>query len=145
MLSRRQKKYVENIKNGVKLGVFGSRSLYNEEVRGILLNVIKQYKVSAIVTASKIRGVCKLARELAEEKSLLLISVPIDKKKWGKGCYNVRSYLIASISDVIVAVWDGKSRGTKGEIELCKENGFDYGLYIVQQEWEEESFEWFED
>jgi len=132
-LREQGRKYIEEMSNGLRLGVFGSRTLRGEEVRGIVEDEIEKYGAKTIVTAAEIDGVSKEARRIAHKKGLCQILLSPDHKRFGRGAYNARSLLVVYNSGKIVVIWDGVSRGTKGEIEFCKEKNIEYDLFMLKE------------
>ena len=56
----------------MKLSIHGSRTLKDERVKIIILEAIDKYKPDAIVTHAEPGGVCKVARDLCQEKAIPL-------------------------------------------------------------------------
>ena len=48
---------------------------------------------------------------------------PADWTKYGKAAGPIRNQQMVDYSDALVAVWDGKSRGTQGIIRMAKRKG----------------------
>ena len=138
---KRDREYIKEMKNGFRLGVFGSRTLNNPKVREIIEDTIEKYNVKTIVTAAEIAGVSKQARRIARRRGLCEVLYSPDKDRFAQGCYKERSLLIAFNCDRLLIIWDGTSRGTKGEIDLCREQGLDYDLYTIENEEEYNSLD----
>jgi hypothetical protein len=49
--------------------------------------------------------------------------VPADWKAYGRAAGPIRNREMASMADALIAVWDGKSRGTKNMIETAEKMG----------------------
>lgn len=43
----------------------------------------------------------------------------------------MRNKEIVSEADLVIVFWDGKSKGTKNTIELCKKMGKEYTIYYL--------------
>jgi len=130
-LSEREKNYIQEMQTGFKLGIFGSRTLEGEQIREIIEDEMEKYNVKEIVTAAEIKGVSEEARKIAHRKGLCQTLFSPDEKRFAEGCYHFRSILIATNSDRLLIIWDGESKGTRGEIELCKNLGFDFDLFKI--------------
>lgn len=50
-------------------------------------------------------------------------SVPADWKTHGRAAGPIRNRKMAGMADALIAVWDGKSRGTKNMIETAEQMG----------------------
>ena len=81
------------------------------------------------------RGADRLGERYAKEKGYEVVRFPADWDKLGKRAGYVRNAEMAkyAISDgnigVLVAFWDGSSRGTKHMIDLANKNGLE--VFIV--------------
>lgn len=105
----------------MKIGIVGSRSFKNLE---LLKKEMKPFlnRVSLIVS-----GGAKGADEMAEEWA---VSNKIDTeifypefKSFGRGAYRMRNIEIVRNADLIIAFWDGKSKGTDQTIGIAKKSG----------------------
>jgi hypothetical protein len=61
--------------------------------------------------------------DLADRLGLELIVFRPDYKRYGRGAPIVRNKQIVQESDLVLAFWDGKSRGTKSSIDFAKNAG----------------------
>lgn len=100
----------------MKVAVVGSRSFndYNH-----LSWVLNQFKISEIISGGAI-GADTLAQRYADEH---LIKTVIHKPQWhifGKSAGYKRNVLIIEKADMVVAFWDGKSKGTKHSISIAQ-------------------------
>ena len=66
------------------------------------------------------RGADRLAERFADEHNLKKIIHKPDWNKCGRAAGFMRNAKIIADSDVLVAFWDGKSRGTKDSIEKAR-------------------------
>ena len=84
------------------------------------------------IVSGTARGADKLGEKFAESNGLEVVRFPADWKNLGKRAGYVRNTEMAkySVADgnygVLIAFWDGKSRGTKHMIDLANK----YGLEI---------------
>lgn len=107
-----------------KLAIVGSRSF---EDYVFLKKQFKKIKaeVDTIVSGGA-DGADSLGQKLAKDLGLkLIIYYPKWKDENGKtnrGAGMQRNHLIAKEADIVMAFWDGESRGTKGMIKICEEN-----------------------
>ena len=63
------------------------------------------------------RGVDKLGEKFADRNNLQVDRYPAEWDKYGKGAGYRRNHRMALEADGLVAVWDGRSPGTKNMIE----------------------------
>lgn len=67
------------------------------------------------------RGVDTWAQEAAEERPDLGIEIhPADWEVYGRRAGAVRNAAMVDRADLVVAFWDGKSRGTKNTIDFAR-------------------------
>lgn len=72
--------------------------------------------ITEIVSGSA-RGVDKEGEVYAATKSISVKRFPAEWNKYGKSAGMIRNTEMAKYADCLVAIWDGKSRGTKHMIE----------------------------
>lgn len=107
-------------KKKLKVAVIGSRSLTDYDV---VEEAMEPYRNRAgMIVSGGARGTDRLAEEWAKENEVeTLIFLP--DPAHGRGGYRIRNEKIVESADMVVAFWDGKSRGTKMVIEMCKDLG----------------------
>ena len=69
------------------------------------------------------RGVDSMGEEWAKSKSIPVRRFPADWDGLGKAAGFIRNAEMADYADALIAVWDGKSRGTANMIEVAKKKG----------------------
>lgn len=67
------------------------------------------------------RGVDRLAERFAKEYNYYLLVIPAQWDKYQNRAGFVRNEEVVKASDLIIAIWDGKSPGTKSTIALAKQ------------------------
>ena len=69
-------------------------------------------------------GVCERVKHFAKASRLgiTLIQVGLDEKR-ARGMHEARSIAALKMADHMLAIWDGSSKGTAGEIKLAKKMG----------------------
>lgn len=105
--------------------VAGSREVYDYQavVRAIEdAHTITGLVVTAVVSGAA-RGVDQLGERYAREHALTCDRRPADWDTYGKRAGYLRNAEMAQNADALVAVWDGKSRGTKHMIDLATAAG----------------------
>jgi len=109
-----------------KIAVVGSRSFDNYSLlRKYLLNYFHPF----ILISGGAQGADSLAESFAYSKNL---KTKIYKAKWnkyGRSAGPIRNKKIVENADIIVAFWDGESKGTKMTIDYAKEKG--KPVYVV--------------
>lgn len=130
---------------GISVIVAGSRSIRDYEVvnRGILkgIEVFRKsgYLLNKVISGGA-GGVDSLGERWAKENKVPLEVYPAN---WqpdgadGKTDYSAgfkRNILMAGVADALIAIWDGKSNGTRHMIETAKNHHLHVYVYIVKQE-----------
>ena len=85
---------------------------------------LKLYKNTSeiIFLSGHCSGVDLLAEEYAKQYHYKLKIFPAEWGKYGRAAGSIRNKTMVEKSDVVIAFWDGKSRGTKNLIELAKKS-----------------------
>ncbi len=96
----------------MKLAIVGGRDF---EHYGRLCAVVCQYFHCGELTiiSGGARGADALAKDFARDHKLSYVEYPADWNKHGKAAGFIRNQHIVDACDVVLAFWDGKSRGTK--------------------------------
>ncbi len=69
------------------------------------------------------KGVDMCAAEYARRNGIILTEFLPEYKKYGRGAPIIRNKTIVDYSDMVIAFWDGKSRGTLSVIKYCERIG----------------------
>ena len=78
------------------------------------------FKISEVV-CGEAPGVDTMGRRWAEWNGIAVASFPADWDKYGKPAGPIRNGHMAMYGEALIAVWDGKSRGTKNMIQQAEE------------------------
>ena len=106
----------------MNLAVVGSRTFDNYELAEKLIReIVEKHNITCIVSG-KAKGADTLARNYAINENLELIEYVPD---WSIGRHAgiLRNTKIIQDSDVVLALWDGTSKGTKDSIDKAKSFG----------------------
>ena len=98
----------------MKVAVIGSRSIKQVDFDRHLP------KETDEIISGGAKGVDQLAALYAEKKNIKITVICPNYRRYGKGAPLKRNDEIIDYADYILAIWDGKSRGTKYVIERCK-------------------------
>jgi len=99
-----------------KLIIAGTRNLFASY--DLIESSILHFKISPrTLMSGGARGIDSSAEAFAEYRKKDFIRVDADWVKYGKAAGPIRNRLMAKEGDVLLAIWDGKSRGTKNMIE----------------------------
>jgi len=82
------------------------------------------------VVSGTARGVDKDGEYYAKTRNIPVKHFPADWDTFGKRAGFIRNEQMADYADALVAVWDGKSRGTAHMIKVMEERGKPIHVYI---------------
>ena len=102
----------------MKVAIIGSRNI-NHPVD--LSRYIPQSTTTIISGGAK--GVDSLAASHAKDNGIELVVFRPDYAKYGKGATFIRNRQIIDNADMVLAFWDGESKGTKYTIEYAIKKG----------------------
>jgi predicted Rossmann fold nucleotide-binding protein DprA/Smf involved in DNA uptake len=95
--------------------IAGSRTYEDYDV---LLDCIKQANINITkVISGGASGADKLGERYAQENNKELEVYSADWNKHGKAAGPIRNRQMAAVADGLIALWDGKSPGTKNMID----------------------------
>ena len=101
----------------MKVAVVGSRSLSVED-----LSLYLPEETTEIVSGGA-KGVDTSAREYAKRHGIPLTEFLPDYRRYGRGAPLQRNIDILKYADMVLAFWNGTSKGTKFVIDECKKHG----------------------
>lgn len=110
----------------MKVAIIGSRNLAVEDFSPYLPE-----EVTEIVSGGA-RGIDQCARRYAKERGLKLTEFLPNYEQFGRGAPLRRNITIIEHSDLVLAFWDGSSRGTKFVIDRCREMGKPIRIFKVK-------------
>lgn len=122
----------------MKIAIVGSRTFCD---RGLVISIVRSTFVSGdILISGGAKGVDTWGEEtlpILNAELAVLGCRPIEKQiflpdwdKHGKSAGFIRNKLIIDSADLVVAFWDGKSKGTKSSIDLAINAGKPVDIYI---------------
>jgi hypothetical protein len=124
----------------MKLAVIGSRdfneySLVEKEIKELEFQF---GKITCIVSGGA-KGADELGKMYARRHRVPTEIYDADWSEYGKSAGMIRNKLIIDNCDVLIAFWDGVSRGTKHSIDLIKQTDKPYKVILYNntlKEWE---------
>lgn len=109
----------------MKVAVIGSRGLSVSDLGRYLPE-----NTTEIVSGGA-KGVDTSAREYALSHGIKLTEFLPEYTRFGRSAPLKRNITIIEYSDIVLAFWDGKSRGTKYVIDNCRKLGVEVRVYII--------------
>ena len=77
------------------------------------------YEITEVV-CGKARGADSLGELYAANRGYNINRFPADWDRWGKSAGYRRNKDMVDVADIVIAFWDGVSRGTKHTIDITK-------------------------
>jgi hypothetical protein len=103
----------------MKTAVIGSRGIGFFNFDSILEEV---EKITQVVTGGAV-GVDTLARCYFEKKGVAVEVITPNYKLHGRAATHIRNREIVDTSEAVLAIWDGKSKGTESVIRYARSKG----------------------
>ena len=119
----------------MKLIIAGSRDIVDYEIVRLAVvssGVWAKHGKSIEVVCGMAKGVDLLGFKFASNNSLEVHRFPADWEVHGKRAGHIRNRQMGDFADELLAVWDGKSRGTKGMIDYMQSLGKPTYIVIPQ-------------
>lgn len=111
----------------MKTIIAGGRDFNDYELLKESINKL-DIDISEIISG-KSKGTDSLGEKFANENSILIREFPANWDSYGRAAGPIRNKEMANYSDVLIAFWDQKSRGTKSMINLAKKQGLT--IYVI--------------
>lgn len=118
----------------MKVGIVGGRDFNNLHYMIRKLDkILDDVKEPITIVSGGARGADSLAEEYAGISEFETLIFPADWDQHGKAAGFIRNRDIIKNSDVLVAFWDGVSKGTNSSIELAKSKKIPLFLFTYKQ------------
>jgi len=115
-----------------KFMVCGSRSITDKEKIFAQLESFWNTQLNSsseiVVVEGGAKGVDTIAGEWATSKGFEIEVHKPDYKKYARGAPIRRNEEMVKISDIVLVLWDGVSKGTQNSIDLCQAYGKKYKI-----------------
>jgi hypothetical protein len=76
-----------------------------------------------VILSGTARGVDRMGEEWANRNGISIERYPADWDQFGRSAGHRRNADMAARAEALVALWDGKSPGTKGMIDIARRQG----------------------
>lgn len=110
----------------MKVAIIGSRDLKFK---------INRYVPSSarLIISGGARGIDSIAEAYADENGVEKLIIKPDYKKYGRSAPLVRNRQIIESADLVLAFWDGESRGTMHSVKYAIECGKNIELHEIRK------------
>ena len=120
----------------MKLIVAGSRSCPKEFAFDVLEVFEDTFSDEDVFNLEIVSGTARGADTWGEEWARILghdiKQFPAEWEKYGRRAGILRNALMADYGDILIALWDGNSKGTKNMIETMLSHGKETHVYIFK-------------
>lgn len=118
-------------KKELRVIIAGGRDIYDYQ---LVLDAIQecQFPIDTVVSGGA-PGVDALGEKYAVEMNKKLQIFMANWKENGRAAGPMRNRRMAENADALIAIWDGKSRGTKNMIETAEKKGL--LVYVKRTDW----------
>jgi hypothetical protein len=113
----------------MKTIIAGSRQCTDSD--HLLVALDKCGWIPSVVISGNARGVDRLGELWAEENKVPCIRYPANWEKYGSMAGPIRNEKMAEEADALIAIWDGKSKGTKHMIGAAKRRGLKVYIHMI--------------
>lgn len=128
LASRQFMKLLGQGKRTVIVAVIGSRNFSDYNL--LESTLISMPNITQIISGGA-KGADSLAATYAVQHQLPLAIFRPDWKTYGKGAGIVRNRQIMEVAEMVVAFWDGTSKGTANSLKLAKSKGIPIRMVLV--------------
>jgi len=115
----------------MKVLICGSRNINNP---ALISRAVEQSGMNPThIISGGARGVDTLARRYARSAGIEFTEYLADWDKYGKRAGFLRNITMIGVSDAVIAIWDGESRGTKHSIDYATACGKSVFIFMEKQ------------
>lgn len=114
---------------GHRLAVVGTRWFEDFDLFVKILDRLRLVKEIDVIISGGAEGVDSMAEHYAEVNGIPTEIYLAEWDKYGKGAGFIRNKIIWDNSDIGLAIWDGKSKGTAHSFDIAKKQGKDLYIY----------------
>lgn len=102
--------------------IAGSRNIYDYQlvVRALDEAAVMMDIVPTLVLSGTARGIDQMGEKAAHLAGWEVELYPANWETYGKSAGYVRNVDMAANADALIAIWDGKSKGTKHMIDIAR-------------------------
>lgn len=93
--------------------------------RGICHFDLSEYipEDAELIISGGASGIDSVAEQYADKHKISKLVLRPNYQRYGKGAPLIRNKTMVDIADMVIIIWDGKSRGTKFTLDYAEKNG----------------------
>ena len=112
--------------------IAGTREFNNYELLKEKCEAVLENESDVIIISGCARGTDSLGERFAQEKGYKVERFPANWDRDGKSAGAIRNNQMANNADMLIAFWDGKSKGTSNMISTARRKGLIVKTIIVK-------------
>ena len=113
----------------MKIIIAGGRDFNNYAVLETIMSKFRIDIEEDIIVSGDARGADTLGVKWAENHFIRVKHFPADWDYYGHAAGFIRNLEMADYADMLIAFWDGKSKGTSHMIKTARKNGLPYYVF----------------
>ena len=110
--------------------VAGTRTFDDYPLLSAWLDALRVFYGDVVIVSGAAPGADRLAEKYAKRNKIPVKLYPADWKAHGRAAGPIRNQQMCEIADVLLAFWDGQSRGTANMISLAEAKGIPVHLVM---------------
>ena len=113
----------------MKVIIAGGRYFEDYKQLCCFCDKVLQNQINIEIVSGGARGTDSLGEKYAKKRNYGLKQFPAAWSKFGRSAGVIRNVEMANYAEVLIAFWDGKSRGTRSMINLAEKEGLKVYVY----------------
>ena len=113
----------------MKVIIAGGRCFEDYEQVCCFCDKVRHNQIIIEIVSGGARGADALGEQYAKERGFNVMWFPAAWSKFGRSAGVLRNAEMANYAEVLIAFWDGRSRGTRNMINLAKKEGLKIYVY----------------
>lgn len=110
----------------MKVAIIGSRNMTVRDLGAYLPDGVTE------IVSGGAKGIDTCAADYAAAHGIKLTVFLPDYEHYGKAAPIKRNQQIVDHADIVIAFWDGESKGTKNVIETCKKQNKKVTVHMIE-------------
>lgn len=111
----------------MKVAIIGSRNLYVNDLQKFIPSDTTE------IVSGGAKGIDTCASQYAASNNIKLTVFLPEYNRYGKAAPLKRNLKIIEYADLVIAFWDGESKGTKYVIDNCKKQNIKLIIHIIDK------------